>query len=226
MPLMPSIKLMIFVAPTLTNSAISTTHHITNSNLNGKNYIDIYKAEVGDRRKDVDAQMKLPLKAALYIIKDKDDKIQLDVPIAGNIDNPEFNYMKLVWKTLGNLIVKVATSPFKALGNALGFNGEDLEFMAIDPSQFGFTSEQFYQLDQIADILQKNPTMHVVMEQQLLPDTEDSFLQFSDKRNELLKKHMTDLGITDQQFSVRNASDTVTVKKNGYAIIATLEEGE
>lgn len=220
--------LVAYLGQPFTNGTFSfrSSNHITNSNLNGKNYIDIYKAEVGDRRKDVDAQMKLPLKAALYIIKDKDDKIQLDVPIAGNIDNPEFNYMKLVWKTLGNLIVKVATSPFKALGNALGFNGEDLEFMAIDPSQFGFTSEQFYQLDQIADILQKNPTMHVVMEQQLLPDTEDSFLQFSDKRNELLKKHMTDLGITDQQFSVRNASDTVTVKKNGYAIIATLEEGE
>ena len=220
--------LVAYLGQPFTNGTFSfrSSNHITNSNLNGKNYIDIYKAEVGDRRKDVEPQMKLPLKAALYIIKDKDDKIQLDVPIAGNIDNPEFNYMKLVWKTLGNLIVKVATSPFKALGNALGFNSDDLEFIAIDPSQRGFTSEQFYQMDQIADVLQKNPTLHVTMEQQLLPDTEEAFLQMAGFRNEMVKKHMTDLGISENQFSVRNASDTVTVKKNGYAVIATLEDAE
>lgn len=220
--------LVAYLGQPFTNGTFSfrSSNHITNSNLNGKNYIDIYKAEVGDRRKDVEPQMKLPLKAALYIIKDKDDKIQLDVPISGNIDNPEFNYMKLVWKTLGNLIVKVATSPFKALCNALGINSDDLEFIAIDPSQRGFTSEQFYQMDQIADVLQKNPTLHVTMEQQLLPDTEEAFLQMAGFRNEMVKKHMTDLGISENQFSVRNASDTVTVKKNGYAVIATLEEAE
>ena len=104
---------------------LTTRLAINNSNLDNQNKIDIYKAKVGDRRKDVSAEVKIPLKAALYILKDKDDKILIEMPVKGNIDNPEFNYMKLVWKTLGNLLVKVATSPARALAGVLGMGGDD-----------------------------------------------------------------------------------------------------
>ena len=202
--------------------SFTSTNHITHSNLNGQNHLDIFKASVGDRRKDIDAKMRLPLKAALFILKDKDDKILFDVPISGNIDSPEFNYMKLVWKTLGNLIVKVATSPFKALGNALGFDSDKLQYIPIDPSQHDFTSEQYYQLEQIADLINKTPDLRFILEQQLLPDTEEQFLQFAPKRNEILMRHMEQLGVPKDRIIVRNAPDTLTPLRNGYSVTTQL----
>ena len=136
------------------------------SQLEGRNNLDLYKPEVGEKRKDVDAKVKVPLKAALYVLKDKDDKVQFDVPVAGNIDSPEFSYMKIVWKTLGNLLVKVATSPFRAVSKALGVSG-DLEYIAFDPLQAQFNSEQYNTLNKIAEVLQYDTSIVVTFEPQL-----------------------------------------------------------
>lgn len=141
----------------------SSENNINFSQLNGKNTIDLYNPELGDKRKDVDAQYNLPLKAAIYILKDKDGKVQLDVPVAGNIDSPEFSYMKIVWKTLGNLLVKVATSPFRAVAKALGQSGE-LDFIAYNPLQVQFSAEQYSILNKIAEVLQYDTTVVVTLE--------------------------------------------------------------
>ena len=122
------------------------------SQLNGINKLDLYKPEVGEKRGDVETDVNIPLKAALYILKDKDDKVQFDIPVAGNIDSPEFSYMKIVWKTLGNLMVKVATSPFRAVSKALGLSG-DMDYIAFDPLQAHFNSEQYNTFNKIAEVL-------------------------------------------------------------------------
>ncbi len=139
---------------------------IRNSQLDGKNKIDLYKPEVGKKRKDVDPEVKIPLKAALYVLKDKDGKVQFDVPVAGNIDSPEFSYMKIVWKTLGNLLVKVATSPYRLVANAFGGNG-DIEFIEFNPLQFDFTSEQYNTLSHIADVINYDTNVIVTLEPQI-----------------------------------------------------------
>ena len=54
---------------------------IRNSQLNGQNRVDIYKPTMGDKRKDVKAKLHLPVKAALYILKDKDEKVILDASL-------------------------------------------------------------------------------------------------------------------------------------------------
>ena len=198
---------------------------INHSMLNGKNQLDIYKVSVGDRRKDVEPQMKLPLKAALFILKDKDDKIDLEVPVSGNINSPEFSYMKMVWKTLGNLLVKVATSPLRALGNAMGLNSEDLEFLAISPDQFDFTSEQYYHIESLAKVMQRDSLIHVTFEQQLDAGEEEALLQRADHRNELLRHHLSELGLSATRYEVTTVlSDTLD--QPGYKIISKLEEGD
>ena len=42
----------------------------------GSNFhIDLFNPEVGDKRTDVDAELNIPIKAALYILKDKDGNV-------------------------------------------------------------------------------------------------------------------------------------------------------
>lgn len=206
--------------------SFTSRNSIKNSNLDGKNHLDIYKIDVGEKRADVEAKVKgIPLKAALYILKDKDDNIKLDVPISGNIDKPEFNYMKLVWKTLGNLIVKVATSPLRALGEAMGVNGANMEFIQFDPSAFDFSSEEYYQMDELAKIAMKDPMVQITMEQQMIPTLEDAFIERAEMRNELVRRHMKQIGVPDGQLTVKTAPDG-EYKRNGYAISATIKEEE
>lgn len=143
--------------------SFTSENNIRFSQLDGRNELDIYNPEVGDKRKDVDAQFNIPLKAALYVLKDKDGKVQFDVPVKGNIDSPEFSYMKIVWKTLGNLLVKVATSPFRAVAKAMGQSG-NFEFIAYDPLRTSFNSEQYNTLNKIAEVLEYDTSIVVTLE--------------------------------------------------------------
>lgn len=216
--------LVAYLGQPFTEGTLSFRSHnrINHSMLDGKNHLDIYKASVGDRRRDVKPQKKLPLKAALFILKDKDEKIDLEVPVSGNINSPEFSYMKMVWKTLGNLLVKVATSPLRALGNAMGLNDKDLEFLAINPEQFDFTSEQYYHIESLAKIMQRDTLIHVTFEQQLDANEEEALLQRADRRNELLRHHLSELGLPESRYEVTTVlSDTLD--EPGYRILSTLE---
>ncbi len=196
---------------------------IRNSQLNGKNRIDIYKPTFGEKRKDVKAKLNLPMKAALYILKDKDDKVILDVPIAGNIDNPEFNYMKLVWKTLGNLVVKVATSPFRSLGNMFSNNSDEM-FIAINPEEADFTSEQFYQIDKVIVLAKTDENYHLTMELQTRPTEDATILKNHETRNKVLQMHVANQGIAASQFTIVTATPSDSIANQGYAVSIALKE--
>ena len=197
--------------------SFSSLNTIQNSQLNGKNKIDIYKPTLGERRNDVKPQLKLPVKAALYILKDKDDKVILDVPIKGNVDNPEFNYMKLVWKTLGNLVVKVATSPVRMLGNLGGSNNNEL-FITIDHHEPDFTSEQFYQIDQVAGVAKMDTSYRMLLQLHTRPTDDSIALRNQKIRNKLLQKHLSDLGVPKKQYQIIHLHPSDTVKVEGYSV--------
>ena len=196
---------------------------VNNSILSGKNHIDIYKAEVGKKRKDVDAQLKIPFKTALYILKDKDDKILIDLPIKGNVDSPEFSYMKIVWKTLGNLFVKVATSPVRAIGEAMGL-GDSPDFIKIDPQQRDFNSEQYHQFAELAKIVKSNYNIKLTLEQQLDTTSDQHLLERYARRNDIVLQYMTGQeGVSAEQISVTTTM-TPGLKQSGYAVLSEANE--
>lgn len=204
---------------------LTTRLAVNNSELDNQNKIDIYKAKVGDRRKDISAEVKIPLKAALYILKDKDDKILIEMPVKGNIDNPEFNYMKVVWKTLGNLLVKVATSPARALGSALGINSDELEFMGVAPDQHGLTSEQYHILSDLSAIAQSDPRITITLTLHM-PATDDA--EAAAKRNEWLNeqvaRYVAEQGVPEGRIVVVTGEPLTDKKaKAGYAITSEMQ---
>lgn len=204
---------------------LTTRLAVNNSELDNQNKIDIYKAKVGDRRKDISAEVKIPLKAALYILKDKDDKILIEMPVKGNIDNPEFNYMKVVWKTLGNLLVKVATSPARALGSALGINSDELEFIWVAPDQHGLTSEQYHILSDLSAIAQSDPRITITLTLHM-PATDDA--EAAAKRNEWLNeqvaRYVAEQGVPEGRIVVVTGEPLTDKKaKAGYAITSEMQ---
>lgn len=202
---------------------LTSRNSIENSQLNGQNTIDIYNPVVGKKRKDVKAEKHLPLKAALYVLKDKDNKILLDVPVKGNVDSPEFNYMKLLWKTLGNLIVKVATSPARALGNALGLGDADLEFIAIEPTQRSFTSEQYHTLSQLATIVQSDSLIVLHLEQRMPEAANDTVARFYEMRNEMARRYLKEQGVDESRLVITTGEPVGKKEPTGYAVSSEMK---
>ena len=204
--------------------SLASHNIIANSRLIGKNTVDIYKLRVGERRTDVEPELKLPLKTALYVLRDKDDKILIDLPVNGDIDNPEFSYMKIVWKTLGNLIVKVATSPARALAGAMGLSGDDLEFMAVAPTQHSLTSQQYHTLAALASVAQSDSLLRFTLSQRMPADGDSNLYR---RLDEHVRSYLIEQGLPQERFTIVPADTMVAAgDRTGYAITSqlTIEE--
>lgn len=118
--------------------------------LAGANQIVIDQLKLGERVESPDA-LKLPLELAIAILKDSDGRIDLGLPVSGNIDDPQFSY--------GALITKIVTAPFRAIGSMLGGGGEKLEAIDFDSGSAKLLPPELEKLKQIAQLLGKRPQL-------------------------------------------------------------------
>lgn len=160
-----------YVAAPLTGGALSLTSENSISDhgsLHGSNTVDILNMAVGNKDPQSDAPYKfVPVKLALGILQDMDGKIDLSLPISGNINEPKFSYSRIIWKAVGNVLLKATASPWVALGKALGGSKEaDLTRMEISLLHPDFTTEQYAQLDAISEMMRTEEDLTLLMTQE------------------------------------------------------------
>jgi uncharacterized protein involved in outer membrane biogenesis len=139
--------------------AFDVDYTVENRKLDAKNRLVIDQLTFGERVESPDAT-KLPVLLAVSLLKDANGVIDLDLPIGGTIDDPQFSVLGLIFKVIGNLLTKAATAPFALLGAAAG-GGEELawvEFAAGSASLDGATNER---LDKLAKALSSRPGLKV-----------------------------------------------------------------
>jgi hypothetical protein len=138
--------------------SLDLQYKVHNSQLEGNNQIVFDNLTLGERIDSPDA-LKLPLELALAILKDSDGRIDLGVPVSGNMNDPEFSYGSVVWKAIGNIMSRVVTSPFRALGNLFGVSGDKLESIDFDAGSDSVLPPEREKLQQVAQILAKKPQL-------------------------------------------------------------------
>jgi hypothetical protein len=103
---------------------LALAYKIQNRKLDAHNKVVLDQFTFGDKVDSPDA-VKLPVRLAVALLKDRRGVIDIDLPIAGSLDDPEFKIGRAVLKVLGNLIVKAVTAPFSLLASAFG-GGDEL----------------------------------------------------------------------------------------------------
>ena len=105
---------------------------------------------------------KLPVKLGVALLKDPAGEIVIDVPVAGNLDDPEFRISRVVWRVITNLLTKAATSPFGLLGGVIG-GGEkiDLEHHVFSVGEAEVSAEAMKSLDALFTALQARPELSI-----------------------------------------------------------------
>lgn len=117
---------------------------------------------LGPRNQSPDATS-LPVKLGVALLKDRNGLIDLDVPIAGRLDDPEFRIGSAVLKVIANLIVKTALSPFSLLGKLAG-GGEELSFLDFEPGTTNLVEGELSKLDKLAKALTERPAVNLEIE--------------------------------------------------------------
>lgn len=205
-----------------------TAHPITGGNLNfesqniitdyelrGTNHLNTYQFGVDKKLKELDPSVKLPLKLGVYVLTDKQGHIDLDLPVKGRIDDPEFSYRKIIFKALGNVLLKVATAPFSFLkgGGDKGFSSIAIE----EPHKPTFSVEQYASFDEIASTLKEKPEMKVTLSQLIdRTEAETAMALYSLKA----AYYKQDLGDTTMRLEMVDYDQINTIKENSSELNA------
>ena len=138
--------------------SLDLQYKVRGRQLAGENQIVIDKLTLGERVDSPDA-LKLPLELAIALLKDSDGRIDLGLPVSGNLDDPQFSYGALIWKAIGTVLTRIVTAPFRAIGALLGISGEKLEGIAFDAGSDRLLPPEREKLKQIAQLLAKRPQL-------------------------------------------------------------------
>lgn len=141
-------KLTTELGYTIDNRALNATHHIV-----------IDQLEWGEAT-DSKEKVSMPIKFATSLLKDKNGVIELDVPVTGTLDDPSFKLGPIIWKVIGNLMEKVITAPFRALGDLFG-GKDDVQFVDFAPGSATIPSEATSNLAGIAKGLTEKPELRL-----------------------------------------------------------------
>ena len=102
-----------------------------------------------------------PLRLVVALLEDSEGVIDVDLPIEGDVNNPDFKYGKVVWQVIGNLLTKAVTSPFRLLGAMMGLESSDdsLSKISFEAGEDILLPPQREKLDKLSELLIKRPKL-------------------------------------------------------------------
>lgn len=102
--------------------SIEASYRIKDKQLQADNHVWIDHLTLGDQVPSPHA-IDAPVSLGVSLLKDSSGKIDINLPVSGAVDAPEFSFGGLVAQTIGNVLAKVVTAPVRAIGNLIG--GDD-----------------------------------------------------------------------------------------------------
>ncbi|NWE69645.1 DUF748 domain-containing protein [Pseudomonas gingeri] len=137
---------------------------ITKGQLKAENKLVVEQLQLGEKVDSPDA-VDLPIKLAIALLKDSDGKISIELPVSGDLNNPQFSVMPIVWQTLRNLIVRAATAPFKFIGGLIaGGDSQDLSNVTFAPGSSDLSKDAESSLTKLAAALKERPNLRLEIE--------------------------------------------------------------
>jgi uncharacterized protein DUF748 len=216
--------------------SVDLDYKIKQQQLVAQNKFVINKIKLGDKVES-DTAADLPLDLAIAILEDSNGVIDLDLPIKGSLDNPEFSFASIAWKAFRNVITKIVTAPFRALGKLFGGDGEDFDGIIFEAGSSEVSPPELEKLMNVSQALAKRQglALGIVPSYSLAADTQA--IQVERYRRQVMKEMgidleegqkpgPVDLGNEDAQGAVDSLYNDLTNKGLLKRLASKFEEPE
>lgn len=165
----------------------------------------------------------LPLRLVASLLRDVHGKIDLDVPVKGDLTDPEFKPWPIVWQVLKNLVVKAAAAPVKLVSGLFGAKDDvDAEEVRFQPLATVIGKDQERPLDGLAALLKEKPELNAALvpvtdmqeeqEEWAAAHAKMDFLKITSPMSKPDSMRMMNLALRDSAFTVYLDSKTLTTK--------------
>jgi hypothetical protein len=140
---------------------LNLDYEIAGSRIDASNLVVMDRLELGSAIAS-DQAVNAPVKLGLALLRDSKGVIEVDLPISGDLSDPEFSVGQVVMRAFVNLLAKAAASPFSMLGSIAelaGLSGEELGKVSFIPGSVQLAEGEAEKLAALADALLDRPDL-------------------------------------------------------------------
>ncbi len=127
--------------------------------LDAKNQVILNQLTFGEKIDSPDAT-KLPVLLAVALLKDRHGVIDINLPVSGSLNDPQFSIGGIIWKVILNLLTKALTAPFALLAGAAS---EDLSLVEFRPGTALVSAGGSSAIDKVAKALIDKPGLKMTV---------------------------------------------------------------
>lgn len=176
--------------------SVFVKYKIENDQLEAENRVFLDQLTFGEAVDSPEAT-KLPVRLAVSLLKNRNGEIDVNLPISGSLNDPQFSVGGVVVKVIVNLLAKAITSPFALIGSMFG-SGEELSSVEFDAGRAALTPDTVKRLENLAKALIDRPGIKLDIEGKVDPELDPEGLKRARmerkvralKREELTKKNV------------------------------------
>jgi hypothetical protein len=102
---------------------------------------------------------------AVALLKDRNGVIDIDLPISGSLDDPQFSVGGIVLRLVINIITRAVTAPFALLGSVFssggGPSGEELSYIEFDTGRADLSQTAQNKIETLAKAMNNRPALRL-----------------------------------------------------------------
>jgi len=137
---------------------LDLAYKVSQHELEAENKVLIDQLGFGEKVESPDATS-LPVPLVVALLKDRKGQIAIDLPIRGNLKDPDFKYGRVLLNTLLTLLGKAVTSPFALIGSLVGGSGDELQAIEFPPGRSDLTESEAKKLTTLVTVLTERPAL-------------------------------------------------------------------
>lgn len=153
--------------------SVNVRYKIEQGKLEAENQLFLDQLTFGDAVDSPDA-LKLPVRLAVALLKNSRGEIDLRMPVAGTLDDPQFSIGGVVWQVVLNLLERAVTAPFAML---FGSDSNEASHLPFEPGSAELDAAARERLDAMARRLIDKPTLKLEATGRADPLTDGAALQ-------------------------------------------------
>jgi hypothetical protein len=201
-------------------------YRVRDSRLVGDNRVVIDRLVLGERVEGAQAS-DLPIALAIALLTDANGRIELGLPVRGDLSDPQFSLAQLTGKVLGNLLERIASAPFRLLGSLLGGGRDsDLDGIVFEPGSARLDPPQQENAAALARALAARPQVSLAVHGGYDSEADTAALRGLALRRELVKRSGFRLPAGEDPGSLdpsdprtRQAMETLYIEHGGTAML-------
>jgi hypothetical protein len=168
--------------------AIKGNWVVKNGEISSKNHLIIIDPRISNRMR-MDDNKWLPLKLAMIFVRERGNAIDYEVPITGNLKDPEFHLRDVILDIITNIFVKSATPLYRSEIKTVELEIEKHLAMKWLTNASTLLSEEVSFAEHISKFLADNPNSSIIVSPILYIDKEKEYiLLFEAKKKYFLQK--------------------------------------